>query len=174
MMPRLPVQDTRVLLGLAALGMALALVAQLTLVHPRQGELRRLSGDRQAFLTRIAQESQAIQRDLGLAPLLGVEELTDLTAQPAGDPLTYLGDLLNSSRVTRLDITTDGIRESGLLVRTSFTVRVLGSYPRVLGFVKSLESGTRVATVDALEMEQDAAAGRLETRLSVSIWDPKK
>jgi hypothetical protein len=167
-------QETGRLLGLAGLCMALSLVAQLMLVHPRQGELRRLSADRQRLLSRIAEESRSDQLDLGLASLLGVKELTELTGAQAGEPLTYVGKLLDRSRLTRLDITTDGVKETDLLVRTSFTVRVLGGYPNVLGFVKSLESGTRVATVDAFEMEHDVASDRLETRLSLSIWDPKK
>jgi len=158
----------------AAALLLLALALDLGFTRPGHDLVQALAVEQARVSTEIGRTSARDIEHRELAERLGVDELGDLvTTTPPEDPLSYLGATLDRSRLTRLELTTMGTSSSGRLQRTRFTLRVLGSYGQILDFVRDLEEGPRLVTVDALTIETMLEQTALEGRLTLSIHDPR-
>jgi hypothetical protein len=108
-----------------------------------------------------------------LAASLGVNDLAEaMSGSSLSDPVTFLGGLIADSRLTRLELATHNAVNVGNLRRTRFSLRVLGTYSRILQLVQSMERSSRLVTVDAFSLQPAAESAALEGRLDVSIYDP--
>ena len=136
-------------------------------------DVRRLINEREQLRKRL---STLESRDLDsqrLAVHFEVEHLTDLLDHGwRDDPVSYIGAVLTESGLTRLELGTMATAEVGKLQKTQFFLRASGRYERVWRFVKQMEQGPRLATVDALKMEQMIESSYVEARFNLSIYDP--
>jgi len=160
-------------LALAAVLLAVGLTVDIGFIQPQLRQLRQLSLQRDQLLIQIGQGMDRSRNSQTLTRLLNVSELSLLLpAETDPDPLTYLGELLNESRLTRLELTHAGRTVTDQLLRTQFMLRVTGSYDRTLNFVRAIERGPRLAVVDAFSIEAIKESQMLESRLQVSIYEP--
>ncbi len=162
----------RFFLPTAAVLLLVALVIDMGFTRPRLGEVRRLKDRRDQLLGQVAKLGGHDERSQGFAKLLKVQSLTELLEEPAGDPLAYIGSVLEESRLTRLDLATMGSSQSHGIRRTRFALRTTGSYGRTLEFMRKLETGSRVATIDAFWIEALWEPRTLESRINLTICDP--
>lgn len=148
------------------------LVVEFGLARPRMREIDRLVAERGRLLGML--DAQQRSDDLGdkLASYLGVADLGDLNAGPTSDATTYLGALLERSKLVRLSLTTAGSDESDGIRRTDFTLRAQGGYANLQQFVRDLESGSRLASVGAFDIQMQPGTDKLEGRFNISIYDP--
>jgi len=163
---------------LAAFAFALMLLVFGVLVDfgytkPRLDEMRRLEAERNSLLTRINELADRNSESNALARSLSRDKLEDIFDEVDGlEPVAYVGQILSATPLTRLEMTTTGTVGAGRLHRTEISLRVLGRYSHMVDFVRSLETGRRLVTVDAMIIEQVMGTRDLEGRLNLSIYDP--
>lgn len=166
--------DTRiaVVLAIAGLLMVAGLIVEMGFARPRMREISRLIEERSQLLAQIrAQQSQDGLSD-EMADQLGLDDLARLGAAPEADPATYLGKLLDQSRLVRLSLTTAGGKEFNGIRRSDFNLRAQGGYAAMQAFVRDLESGPRLASVEAFDIRTQTDTSALEGRFNISIYDP--
>jgi hypothetical protein len=164
-----------ILFALAVLLLITGLVVDRSIVASRQQEIRSLTGERKQLL---ASTSRAVKQDMTrqeLTEILSVPDLAELASEPLpADPVVFLGQMLDRSELTRLELTTRTSGPVGLLHRTEFSVRVLGSFAALLEFLRSLEEAGRLITVDDLSLKRIFGHEDVEGRLNLSIYDPRR
>jgi hypothetical protein len=160
-------------LGFAVSLLVAGLLVDIAFTQPRLREVRRLRLQRDELLHQLGNVENREHEVKAIAELLSVDTLAELRPAPDDDPLTFVGRLLEGSRLTRLELSTTGTSETESFRRTRFALRVLGSYGRILEFVRNLERGPRLATVDAFVIEAATGPEALEGRLNISIHDPR-
>jgi hypothetical protein len=88
------------------------------------------------------------------------------------DPTVFLGNLIEESKLVRLELKAIDSIESANLTQSRFFIRVIGNFDYTLGFVKSLESGPRLVSIDEIKVSSGSDRKKLETRINLSIFDP--
>jgi hypothetical protein len=173
MRKRAMVPQGRTVAGLAAILLLSGIVVDVGFVQPRLREISRLRTQMSDAKARVAQQSRQVEEVERLMRGLGVADLGEAIAdQGATDPVTFLGRMIDEARLTRLELSTRASGDVGHLRRTRFSLRILGTYPRFVELVRSLEQSKRLVTIEALSLEPASEASGLEGRLDVSIYDP--
>jgi len=162
-----------IFLAVAAALIGISLTVDLGFIQPRVRQLRQLGLQRDQLLEQIGQGMDRGRYRKDLARYLKVADLSELLNHESdSDPLTYVGEMLDASRLTRLELTHAGTSRSDHLQRTQFALRVLGDYEHILSFLCDLERGPRLATIDAFSISTVRDSRSLEGRLNISIYDP--
>ena len=108
-----------------------------------------------------------------MARALGRENLTGLLDdRKRQEAVSYIGQVLGGTQLNRLELTTTKTGETGKFRRTQISLRVMGRFSQILDFVKALEKGHRLISVDGLVIEEILGTRNLEGRLSLSVYDP--
>jgi Tfp pilus assembly protein PilO len=163
----------RVYFLVAVLLLAVGLIADFVLVQPRLQEVRRLENQREQLMVQIAQQTQQDEEGRVLAHVLRLEDLENmLSASRESDPAVFIGQILDRTRLTSLGLTTGERSDMNGLRRTQVTLRVLGSYNRIVDFIRTLEQEPRLVAIDALVIKRLIDSASLEGRLNLSIFDP--
>jgi hypothetical protein len=162
------------LLGATALLVLTGWVVDLGIAQPQLDQLQRLRAGRGADFNQTAAQIKELREVTDLARALGGTNLEEVfAAYPSGDPAAFIGQLVDAARLARLDLAVSSPVRLGSLRRTRLSVRVLGSYTRIIGLLTALETHRRVVTVDAFALERTNATGTLEGRLNLSVYDPE-
>ncbi|MBI5836766.1 MAG: hypothetical protein HZB25_05955 [Candidatus Eisenbacteria bacterium] len=170
-----PALPTRIgLLPAAAVGLLVVGAGiQFAVVRPRLEEVRRLQARYTELAQRVAQQDA---RDQEARALAGTAQGQALRTAPAGgrgtDPVAHIGGLMNRIGLRRLELAAGAGAADSSLESTRSTVRVMGSYGQILGFVRALEKGPPLASVDVVSIEVVPGESQLEGRLSISIYWP--
>jgi len=165
--------DNRIAVFLAATGLLLVigLVIEMGFARPRLRELSSLIEERSRLLAQIRTQQQMEGQSDELAEHLGLSDLSELSTAPDADPATYLGLLLDHSRLVRLSLTTSGDKQFSGVKRSDFSLRAQGGYDDMQTFVRNLESGPRLASVEAFDIRTQVGTRELEGRFNISIYD---
>ncbi|MBA4377205.1 MAG: hypothetical protein C0395_00835 [Gemmatimonas sp.] len=165
---------TRLPFVLAAAGLLLVagLVIEMAFARPRLQEIQRLNDECASLQSRIQDQQRLESEGRRLAVHFDVAGLAELTARSQLDAVAYLGQALDRSGLRRLDMTTNGGEDFGRLRRSDFLIRASGNYAEIQTFVRDLESGRRLVSIDALAIKTMLESGDLEGRFNISIYDP--
>lgn len=151
----------------------LGLVIDVGINRAAINEVRRLGLYRAQLLD---QTNQLVERNLDnqtLAKALKVESLADvLVPNTDMNPVSYIGQQLDNSGLTRLELSTLGVSESDNLRQNRFSLRALGKYTEIMDFVRSVEQGETLATLDAFSIETVVGKNSLEGRFNISVYEP--
>lgn len=173
MRPAFSIDSVRTHLILAAILLAAGLIVNVGFVRPGGGQIVRLMAARDEARIRLGQQQALDAEAQRLAASLGVSDLAEaMSGSALSDPVTFLGGLIADARLTRLELATHASADVGKIHRTRFSLRVLGSYERVLQLVQAMEESPRLVTVDAFSLQPAVESALLEARLDVSIYDP--
>ncbi len=154
--------------------LVVALLLQLAYVQPRLEEVRRLGAQRAGLsrqageLDRVALEAHFLTRRLQVKDLREV-----LSDRHNPDPVAYVGGLLERSGLRRLELSTGSGEADSSFQRVQSTVRVMGTYSQVLDFVRALEDGAPLSSVDALSLEAVQNERMLEARFGITVYRPR-
>ncbi len=153
--------------------LALGLLIDLGFTRRQLNEVTRLAGERD----RLRAEVQAIEREAreqhDIARYLGGEILSEaLAAQVEIDPVSYLGVVVKRAGLGRSDLSTEATTDIEGLRRIRCSLRVHGTYAQLVRCVTELERGTRLVTIESLDIGRNLELGRLEAHLRLSIYDP--
>jgi len=167
-------------LGLGVAVLVLTLAIDLGFTQPQAEEVERLTALR-ARLRRQVDLRQARDRQVeDLHDFLEQENLAGvLLAAPRSDPATYLGELLEQTRMVREELRHEENRETERFRITQLRLEVRGSYEALISFIRTLEQGARLATVEMfmIEVVEGDRTRRgevmLRAELAISIFDPK-
>jgi Tfp pilus assembly protein PilO len=156
----------------ATLVLVAGLAVDFFVVTPGLGEVQSLN-DQRLQLMKNNETNLALSREINqLKTLLKVDSLNDLDDLNIVDPIAYVGLKLADTRLQRIEITTGESAVAGKLRSTRISVRVRGRYTDIVTFVRSLEMGVRLVTLDDLDVEQLELDNRLEARLNLTVLDP--
>ncbi len=166
-----PLGKDRLLFAGTGLLLLLGLVVDLALNQPAVKEIRRLEAYQGQLMGQMAQLGDQHHSNRDLAKALKISTLADLSSEGMNeDPVAYIGRLLERSGLERLELTARGVAETDVLRLHRFTLRTLGGYSAVQGFVRDLELGERLATVDAFSIEGTDRRERLEGRFNLTLY----
>ncbi len=157
---------------LATAILALGLAVNLGFTRPQQEEFRRLAQQRAAARGQLAAlEIQELQsRDLAAG--LGGEDLRSaLQAQNRTDLVGFLSNTILQSGLTRLEMSTQSSAEENHLRRTHFFLHLSGTYASTVDFVRRLEQGPRLVTIESLALEMGPEATALDVRIELSVYE---
>ncbi len=146
-------------------------VIDVAFTQPQLRTVKRLAAQRAELLEKLTEASERERRSKRLAQFLEVDDLTQLATLTGEDPLTYVASMVKAARLTQLELTAGDSGRIGSYRRARFTVRLQGSYERTLDFVRMLEEGARLASIDALVVKR-ADSRSVENRFNISIYDP--
>ena len=159
--------------GAMLLLLAAGVFIDLALLKPQLAEVRRLEAERTSLLSRIDELAASSQEGHTMARALGRENLAGLMDEGMQqEAVSYIGQVLGNTRLNRLELTTTKTKEAGKFRQTQVSLRVLGRFSQILNFVKALEEGHRLISVDGLVIEEILGTRDLEGRLSLSVYDP--
>jgi Tfp pilus assembly protein PilO len=151
----------------------LGLVLDLALVRGQMAELRRLRAEEARLQTRYREIRNRGAETLGLAEHFGVEDLDRLEEDYAAvDAVAFLADALSAARLRRLELGTEESSRGRHLRRTQFFLRAQGTHQRILDFIRRMEGGPRVVTLEALSIQRILGSNQLELRANLSVYDP--
>lgn len=163
----------QIIFGAALLLLLAGVGIDMVLVRPRLDEIRGLEARRASLLARIDELAATSKESHTLARALGRDELAGLPDLGRDkEAVAYIGQVLGGTKLNRLELTTTATGETGGFRRTQISLRVLGRYNHILDFVKALEEGQRLISVDGLVVEEVLGTKNLEGRLSLSVYDP--
>jgi len=159
------------IMAIALLVIVVGVSVDLALVTPKSKRLVSLENKRMELLGQVAQV-QSSERDN--RRLLGYLEHYGLRTSSLikEDPTAFLGKLIEDTNLVRLELRAVDVIESANLVQTKFFLRVHGPFDPTLQFIRTLESGTRLVTVDEIKINTSLDNRNLETRMTLSIYDP--
>jgi Tfp pilus assembly protein PilO len=158
--------------GLALLLIGAGAVVDFGMIRPRIAAVKQVTAKRLHLRQEIVQSSQRDQRLQKLADFLHVQDKADLSSQQSGnDPLAYLAQMIDQAGLTRLDIGAGESAQAGRLKRSTFSIRVMGKYDRLLALVQALEQGPRFVTIDVFSIESTTESNTLEGRFSVTVYE---
>jgi len=147
--------------------------ADMLLVQPGFAGFETLNARRLGLMQDVDHLLEREQEGRELARLLKLESIEGLDGADAQDPVVFLGDCLDAAQLARLELNTESTESAGVLRRTRMTLRAKGRYEDIVTFVKLLESGSRVVTIDKVQIAQVPQTLDLEARLGLSIYDPR-
>ena len=157
---------------LAAALLGLGLVVDLGFTRPRLEEIRSLEAARARLHLRRDQRGAREREAKELARLLGADDLASAVSAGQGeDPVDFLGHALERWQLERVQLTTRSSTSAGPLRQTGYTLKVEGSYGGILNFVRSVEMGPRVVTVDAISMVPGTGSAALEAELDLTLYE---
>jgi Tfp pilus assembly protein PilO len=163
----------RFVIGAAAL-LLVGLGIDFGIAQPQLRANRRLIALRESKLADIAQISRHQQEVRELARSLGSDDLASAMASRAAvDPLSFLGRSMERTRLTQSALSSRATTETQWLRRTSYSLRATGSYEEILQFVRLMETGPRLVSIDGLALSRIGEDGDLEGRFDLSIYEPK-
>ena len=84
--------------------------------------------------------------------------------------LVYLTRLIEASGLSRLEFKAEASQMDKTFRVEKFFVALKGSYPRILGFMKSLEGGARLARIEQIRIEKESESSELVARLRIGIY----
>ncbi|MDP6417865.1 MAG: hypothetical protein QGG80_00200 [Candidatus Krumholzibacteria bacterium] len=161
------------ILAVSALLLLMGFSLDFGFTQPRIGELDRMIRQ----LDQLREEEsrmQGLQREeRGLIRFLesqGLEEC--LSDSSDSGPAEFLGERLEAAGLERLEMRSTEISAGEHMKRTRFFLRVLGTYSSTLDFLRTLESGARLVSIEAIRVEAQSSSRSLETRLELSLYDP--
>ena len=165
---------TRLPVVLAAAGLLLVvgLVIEMAFARPRLQEIERLTGECARLQAQIQDQLRLESESRRLAVHFDMSGLDELTNRSPSDAVAYLGQALDRSGLQRLDMTTNGGEDFGRLRRSDFLIRARGNYAEIQTFVRELERGRRLVSIDALAIKTMLESRDLEGRFNISIYDP--
>lgn len=161
-----------VVLAAAGLLLVVGLVIEMAFARPRLQEIQRLTGECARLQSQIQEQQRLDSESRQLAVHFDVAGLAELTDRSQPDAVAYLGQALDRSGLQRLDMTTNGGEDFGRLRRSDFLIRARGNYAEIQTFVRELERGRRLVSVDALAIKTMLESRDLEGRFNISIYDP--
>ena len=152
--------------------LVLGLGVHTLLNQPRMEEIAGLRERHGNLLGQATQLARVERENRDLERAYGGEGGASLLAGAAVDPLAFISRAVDVARLTRIELGTEASGVTGDLQVTRFTLRVSGSYPHIVDFVRTLELGPRTVAVQALMIQPMADSGELEARMHVSVYDP--
>lgn len=159
-------------LMVSAVGLLVAgLIVDFAITQPRIQELHSLKQQQNEIRAEIDQMMKARRENSDLMQFM--EDRGFTIEAPATDPAAFLGEKVEESKLTRLEMRATENSESSTMRRTQFFLRLLGKFGPTTEFVRSLEQGSRLIIVDAIKIEPQVGSTSLETRLNLSVYDPK-
>jgi len=170
-----PPTDSRWLgfaLLLSAAVLVVGLVVYLAFVAPRIGEMRRLEAECATLRAQLYQQSLVGREREALVQFLDTEGLGASLDSLQVDGLTYLGRLVERSRLETLELTSGRGRQT-VASATQLGLKVRGRFARLLDFVRTLEMSPRLVTVDAFSIEMIDEENTLEADFTITVYDPK-
>ena len=170
-MTRMALTRLNIALGLAVVLLAAGLIIEGTVAKPRLRRLQALDAERTRLMGEIDQQRHIEAEGRTAAALLGIDSLDEVAGMERSDPIAYLGSLIEASGLMRLGLNTDDRDVAGTLDHQRFTLRVRGDYRALQDFVQRVESGPRLAAVDAFTISPDMDGKDLEGRFNLSIYD---
>jgi hypothetical protein len=173
-MKKLTLSKLNLFIAAAGVLLIVGLVIDGTVTKPQLKELMTFEDDKTRLQGAIEQQRLFESDTRTVAGLLGVESLDELGRTSAGDPIAYISRLLDESKLVRLGLTTSGREDVGSLTMSSYTLRTMGDFREIQHFVQSLESGLRLATIDAFKIMPTMDGDNLEGRFNLSIYDVKE
>lgn len=168
----LKLNKVTVFMGGAILLLVAGLVIEMGFARPLLREIAGMNEERSRMRTEILRQGELDKDGESLAAVFGLDDLAQLGSQPATDPLGWLGKALSDSKLVRLDLTATGAEDFGKVRRSDYTVRAKGDYPSMQRFVRRLEAGPRLVTIDAFTIKTLYDSNDLEGRFMLSIYDP--
>jgi Tfp pilus assembly protein PilO len=162
-----------VLAGLAGGLFLLGLAVDLGFTRKQQESARRGSEARVGLRTRWRTQEQAGTEAQLLSHRLGENDLaTSLEDLRLVEPIELVAGHLAASNLEREELGTEGSTVGGALRRTRLYLRASGSYAQVFLFLRRLEKGPSLITVDDLRLGSVSETSRLELRLRLSVYQP--
>ncbi len=161
-----------VVLATAGLLLVVGLVIEMAFARPRLQEIQRLTGECASLQSQIQDQLRFESASRQLAVHFDLPGLSELTGRSQPDAVAYLGQALDRAGLQRLDMTTNGGEDFGKLRRNDFLIRACGDYAEIQTFVRDLESGRRLVSIDALAIKSMLESSDLEGRFNISIYDP--
>lgn len=159
-----------VLPAVAAILVAAGLGIDLGYTQPRVREVRRLKGVQLETLNQLAQSAAQSRERKYLAKLLDRMSLPDTLSTVDEDPIEYLGHALDRAGLVQGELSTGAVLGAGSLHRARHSLQVRGGYSEILRFVRDLEMGRRLVTVEAISIVPPLDPGPLEARIDVSTY----
>ena len=171
---RLTLSKLNLFIAAAAVLLVLGLGIESMLTKPHQQEIQNLLAEKSRLHTEIERQRVIESDSHAVADLLDVASLAELENRAGDDAISYLSGLLDEAKLVRLGLTTSGQEDVGTLKRISYTLRAKGDFRQLQDFVRKVESGDRLATVDAFRIMPTLDAKSLEGRFNLSIYDVKE
>jgi Tfp pilus assembly protein PilO len=174
MLPQAFTQTRSLGIALGAL-VVLAVAVDFAGLRPAAARIRRLEAQRAELAARVVTQSEQQRETEFLARELGSSGSTPgVQVEPVADPMTIVDGFIARRGLECTELASKPVDESGQVVRARLNTVVRGSFAQILGFVRDLEQGPRVITIDALWLEAIPGTARLEGRLSLSVYGPKQ
>jgi hypothetical protein len=150
----------------------IGVVVDQAFTQPQSRDLAQASEKRSELLNEVRELGlQHVQSD-ELAALFNLDDVADLLDPPEVEPVAYVGSLIERTQLKRITITHAGTTTVGKLRKSTFTLHLTGSYPRLVAFTRAVEQGPRLAAIDVLTFTTAVGSSTLEAKLSLSIFDP--
>jgi Tfp pilus assembly protein PilO len=172
MLPRAFAQ-TRFLGVAAGALIVLTLAVDLAGLRPAAARMRRLETRRAELAARLVAQSEQEREIEFLASVLGAGSPGE-SAGALADPIAIVDGFIAHRGLERTELVSKPIEETGQVARARLSTVVRGSFAQIVGLVRDLEQSPRVITIDGLSIEAPPGAARLEGRLSLSVYGPKR
>jgi Tfp pilus assembly protein PilO len=168
-------------LGMALAVLVLTLAVDLGFTKPQSEEVARLSALRDRLRQQLAMRQARDRQIEDLHDFLEEENLAGaLLAAREGDPATYVAELLEQTNLVREELRHEESRETSRFRITQLGLDVRGSYEDLVAFIRTLEQGARLATIEMFMIETMAGErtrrgkAMLRAQITVSVLDPKE
>ena len=163
----------RVAILLAVLFAAALVVIEFTLYRPQRAKLQAAEAELTTVHGQLAGLARRNLSDQELYRYAGSgtdgSQFRDLYASQSG--LIYLTRLIEASGLDRVGFSTEAGRQDAAFRVEVFSVVLRGTYARCLNFVKTLESGARLARIEQLKIEPAGeATGEVTLGMRVSVY----
>jgi Tfp pilus assembly protein PilO len=159
--------------GVGVLVLVAGIGLDVLLTRPSVSRIQALKVERSDIETRIRQARSLAHESEQLAHRLGGDDLAGvLQSLGKEDPVAYLGREITDAGLARVELTRLDESRTERVARNRFSLRVRGSFDGTLRFVRKLEEGTRLVTIEALSIAPEQEGRGLESRLDLSIYDP--
>jgi hypothetical protein len=174
MLPQIFAQTRSLGVALGALAV-LALAVDFAGLRPAAGRIRRLEAQRTELAARLVAQNELQRETEFLARVLGSSGGAPGDAGgPPADPMTIVDGFIARRGLECTELASKPVEESGQVARARLNTVVRGNFAQILGFVRDLEQSPRVIAIDALWLEAIPGTGRLEGRLSISVFGLKQ
>ncbi len=160
-------------IGVVAFLLVTGLIIDLLVVSPRVNKLNSMTSFRHDLRVQLGQAMGSKFRERDAARALGVENITLAITPSPEDPVSYLGHAIEASGLTRLNMVTISSKSTVRLERTDFNIRTAGTYAEIVDFVRRLETGDRLVTIDKFKFASHFIGNEIEGKFTLSIYDPK-
>jgi len=162
----------KITLGIGLALFAFALTFDLGTIRSHTTALHSLQQQREQAHRDLTAQLQRRQDCRRLASLLGVDDLSQIARPEPLGPVAYLNELLSESGVKTLDLAVTGEKRFPRLRRTDLLVRAAGDFPSLVRFVRELEQGRRLASIEDFEIQNTLDSKDLEGRFNLALYDP--